>query len=89
LAGRRPNRETGIVDDTDKIALRTDVAISGALDKMVADLPETVAPQAALEEVVRGLAIRQPWFMRLIMEDPDIRETYDATVALMPATARV
>jgi hypothetical protein len=68
------------------IAART---ISFALDKMVADLPKTIAPQAALEEVVRELAIRQPWFMRLIMEDPDIREAYDDAVASTPLTAKI
>ena len=64
-----------------------------ALDKMVADLPDTAAPQAALEVLVRKLAIRQPWFMRLIMEDADVREAYDDAVASTPlkvdATAKM
>ncbi len=58
--------------------------ISLALDKMVADLPDTAAPQAALEVLVRKLAIRQPRFMRLIMEDADLREAYDDAVASTP-----
>jgi hypothetical protein len=59
-----------------------------ALDKLVADLPETAATQAALELVVRALAVRQPWFMRLIMEDAELREAYDDVVASRPLTAR-
>jgi hypothetical protein len=58
--------------------------ISLALDKMIADLPKTAAPLAAFEQMVRKLAIRQPWFMRLLMEDADIREAYDEAVASMP-----
>ena len=42
----------------------------------------------AIELVVAELAITQPWFMRLIMEDPHIRESYAAAVAEGPATAR-
>jgi hypothetical protein len=67
-----------------KIVEHTAATISLALDKMVADLPKTAAPQAALEQVVRELAVRQPWFMRLIMEDADIREVYDDAVASTP-----
>jgi hypothetical protein len=55
-----------------------------AFNKFMADLPHAAAPQEALEEVVRILAIRQPWIMRLIMEDPAIREAYDAAVASSP-----
>ena len=58
--------------------------ISAALDQMVRDLPEGCAPQASLEALVRELAVREPWFMRLIMEDPEIREAYDAAVASIP-----
>jgi hypothetical protein len=34
----------------------------------------------------RPLAVSQPWLMRLIMEDEDIREAYAAAVAEQPAT---
>jgi integrase len=54
---------------TTMVVERTAASISKSLDKMVADLPEDAAAQAAIERVVRGLALRQPWFMRLIMED--------------------
>ena len=67
-----------------KVIEHATATISLALDKMVADLPKTAAPQAALERVVRELAVRQPWFMRLMMEDADIREAYAAAVAEMP-----
>jgi hypothetical protein len=59
-------------------------SISSALDRMVADLPKDEAPQEALACVVKNLAVMQPWFMRLIMEDPDIREAYDDAVASTP-----
>jgi hypothetical protein len=39
--------------------------------------------------LVRELAARQPWFMRLIMEDHDIREAYDDAVASTPLKAKV
>jgi hypothetical protein len=73
---------------TAKVTEHAAAAISLALDKMVADLPPTAAPQAALELIVRELAIRQPWFMRLIMEDHDIREAYDDAVASTPLTVK-
>jgi len=50
---------------------------------MVADLPESVAPQLAIELVVRELARLHPWFLRLIMEDPNVRETYQAAIDLI------
>jgi HEPN domain-containing protein len=59
-----------------------------ALDRMAADLPKTASPQAALEQVVRELAVQQPWFMRLIMEDHYIREAYDDAVASTPLRAK-
>ena len=73
----------------DPIIERTATKISAALDKMIADLPETAAPQIALELVVRKLAHRQTWFLSLIMEDADIKEAYAAAVAETPATARL
>lgn len=51
---------------------------------MVEELPAGAAPQMAIERVITTLAVRQPWFMRLIMEDPDIREAYAAAVASIP-----
>lgn len=64
-----------------KIVERTAAAISKVLDQMVADLPEDTAPQAILELVVVELVDRQPWFLRAIMEDPDLQELYQAAVA--------
>jgi hypothetical protein len=72
-----------------KVIENAAATISLALNKMVADLPKTAAPQAALEQVVRELAVRQPWFMRLIMEDHDIREAYDDAVASTPLKVKV
>ena len=72
-------------DHPAKIIEHAVATINLALDKMVADLPKTSAPQAALEQVVRDLALRQPWFMRLIMEDPNIREAYYEAVGSTPS----
>jgi len=68
----------------DRATDRAAAQISLALDKMVGSLPEGAAPQMAFEVVVRKLVMLQPWFMALIMEDTDIRETYAAEVARMP-----
>ena len=76
------------MSDTAKVVEYAAATISLALDKMIADLPDTAAPQAAVELVVRELAIRRPWFMRLIMEDAEIREAYDAAVASTPLKAK-
>jgi hypothetical protein len=76
------------MSDTAKVVEYAAATISLALDKMAADLPGTAAPQAALELVIRELAVRQPWFMRLIMEDAEIREAYDDAVASMPLKAK-
>jgi hypothetical protein len=67
-----------------RIEKQTAERIAAALDQMVRDLPEGCAPQASLEALVRELAVREPWFMRLIMEDPDIREAYNAAIASIP-----
>jgi hypothetical protein len=69
----------------DRVVHRTAVAISAALDKMVADLPQRAFPQMAIEEVIRELAHLQPWLLRLVMEDRDIREAYYAAVSEIPA----
>jgi hypothetical protein len=59
------------------------------VERTAASIPENAAPQAAIERVIRGLAaLRQPWFMQLIMEDPDIREAYYEAVASTPLTAK-
>jgi hypothetical protein len=68
---------------TDKAVLRTANRISAALDRMIADLPDEVVPQAAMEELL--LAMSHPWFMRFLMEDHDFREAYEAAVARIPA----
>ena len=73
----------------DRVVDRTATRISDALDKMVRDLPEGAAPQMALGFVVAELTVLQPWLMQLIMEDVDLRETYDAAVARIPATAGI
>ena len=46
---------------TTTVVERTAASISKTLDKMVADLPENAAPQAAIERVIRGLALRVKW----------------------------
>jgi hypothetical protein len=75
-------------DALDRVVDRTAAKISRALDAMVRDLPDPCASQVAIEFVVRELAITQPFFMQLIMEDRWIREAYAAAVAERPATAR-
>ena len=62
LAAKKWGKTTTVVE-------RTAASISKSLDKMVADLPENAAPQAAIESVVRGLALRQPWFCLLYTSD--------------------
>ena len=57
----------------DRIVNRTANRISREMDQMCADLPDMVAPQRALEEVVRKSAEQQRWSMQLIMEDRNIR----------------
>jgi hypothetical protein len=75
-------------DKADRIINRTAVRISTELNRMVADLPEEVAAQMAIEQGIIALAELQPWFVRLIMEDGDIRESYWAAVARLPVTPR-
>jgi hypothetical protein len=72
----------------DRVVQRTAVAVSAALDKMIDDLPQDAAPQMVIGLVMGELAHLQPWLLRLIMEDTDIREAYDAAVATIPANAR-
>ena len=79
--------------EVDAITHRTAMEIRAAFEKMQRDLPEGAAPQMAVELVVRklgGMTETQPidWFMQLIMEDPDIRETYWAAVAAQPLPPR-
>lgn len=74
--------------EVDRVVQATAKAISTAMDKMLTDLPPDAAPQMAIECVVVELAARQPRFMRLIMEDDDIRESYAAAVGRLPLTAR-
>jgi hypothetical protein len=70
----------------DRVAARTAKRISAALNRMARDLPESVAAQAALADVIAELTRLEPWFLGLIFEDGDIREAYDAAVAERPAT---
>jgi hypothetical protein len=56
------------------------------LNRMARDLPESVAAQAALADVIAELTRLEPRFLGLIFEDRDIREAYDAAVAERPAT---
>jgi hypothetical protein len=69
----------------DRVVRRTAASISDAMDKMVRDLPDDAAPQMALELVVDRLTQMQPWFLELIMEDHNFRETHAAAVARRPA----
>jgi hypothetical protein len=77
---------------TDRVVDRTADRISRALDAMVRDLPEhplgPPSPQLAIELVIAQLAVTQPYLMRLIFEDPYIREAYYAATAESPATAK-
>jgi hypothetical protein len=75
-----------MTDKADRIINRATVRISTELNRMVADLPEEAASQMALELVIVTLADLQPEFMRLIMEDENIRESYYAAVARRPVT---
>jgi len=70
----------------DRVAARTAKRISAALHRMARDLPESVAAQAVLADVIAELTRLEPWLLGLIFEDGDIREAYDATVAERPAT---
>jgi Flp pilus assembly protein TadB len=69
----------------DRVVERTAARISAAMDKMCRELPEGAAPQMALERVVDRLTQLEPWFLDLIMEDNNFRETYEAAVARRPA----
>ena len=67
----------------DRTVLRAATAISKALTEMIGDLPVGAAPQMAIEFSVEQLApLEGAW--QLIMEDPGIREAYDAAVAALP-----
>jgi hypothetical protein len=57
---------------------------------MIEDLPDGAAPENAIEAVIVELAeqqkhIRHAWLLSLIMNDPEIRESYEAAVARRPA----
>ena len=71
----------------ERIVVRTATTVSAALDRMVYSLPEDAAPQMAVELVVRDLTARQPRLMRLIMENPDIRDVYDVAIATTDVAA--
>jgi hypothetical protein len=68
-----------------RVIERTARRISAELDRMVADLPEDASPQMAIGQVVSFLADMQPWFTDLVMEDPDVRETYADAVSCRTA----
>jgi hypothetical protein len=72
----------------DARALRAAVKISDEINRMIGDLPETVATQYVLNAVILPeLARRQPWIMQLILEDHDTREAYYTALARVPASA--
>ena len=73
--------------DAIRVVEQTAKRMSAALNRMVADLPPDVAPQMALELVIRRLETLRPQFMRLVMEDHDIREAYASAVAEKPDRA--
>jgi hypothetical protein len=75
-----------MTDKADRIINRTAIRISTELNRMVVDLPEEVAAEMAIEQAIIALADLHPWFMRLIMEDENIRESYYAAVARRPVT---
>jgi hypothetical protein len=61
-------------------------AISRAIDKLVADLPEGAAPQMAIAYLVRMLVPLQTQRVQWLMDDPFVREAYEASIAQIPAT---
>ena len=73
------------MDAIERVVEQAAKRISAALNRMVADLPPDAASQMALELVIRRLGTLQPQFMRLVMEDHDIREAYASAVAERPA----
>jgi predicted NBD/HSP70 family sugar kinase len=60
--------------------------IAAAVDKMVATLPEEVAPHMAIARLVGKLAKAQTQRMQWVMEDPLVRDAYEASLAQIPAT---
>lgn len=59
--------------------------ISAALDDPVRTLSKDLAPHMAIARLVGKLAKAQPQRMQWIMEDPFVREAYEASLALIPA----
>jgi DICT domain-containing protein len=83
-----PDMEPGSAawrDAVDRVVERTARDISRAFERMEATLPEGAAAQIAVELVIARLAHLKPWFTQLIMEDDEIRESYEASVAERPA----
>jgi hypothetical protein len=74
------------IEKGSRVAARTAVTISRALDKMIADLPELAASQMATLRLVRELTRLQPTQMQRIMDDHLAREAYEASIAELPAT---
>jgi hypothetical protein len=70
----------------DRAVVRAGAAISKAIDKMVADLPDGAAPQMAVLRLVGELTRLRPVLMQQVMSDHQAREAYEAAVAEMPAT---
>jgi hypothetical protein len=70
----------------DRAVQRAAAAISRAIDKMVVELPEGAAPQMAMAYLVRMLVPLQTQHMQWMMDDPYVREAYEASIAEIPAT---
>jgi hypothetical protein len=70
----------------DRAVARAGAAISKAIDKMVADLPEGAAPQMAILCLVGELTRLRPVLMQQVIGDHEAREAYEAAIAEIPAT---
>jgi hypothetical protein len=68
----------------ERSVLRAAAAISKAIDKMIADLPENATP-LAITRLVRELVRLQQGPMQQIMDDHYTREAYEASLAEIPA----
>jgi hypothetical protein len=69
----------------DKQIERAAQKISAAMDQMVMSLPYPTSPHTAICRLVAELAKLQTDRMRWVMEDPMVRDAYEASLAEMPA----
>jgi hypothetical protein len=70
----------------DRAVARACAAISNAIDKMVADLPDGAEPQMAIANLVGELTRQRPVLIQHVIGAHDAREAYEAAIAEIPAT---